>query len=116
MIVMEQWKRIIIDGEVFDYEVNRDGYVRKVSTGFIPKLSKNRNGYNKVYLKHRGKQHQFYIHRLVMLMFAPVEGCDKLEVDHINANKDDNRLENLRWVTHEENVQYYHNEQKIKRG
>ena len=51
-----------------------------------------------------------------MLMFAPVEGCDKLEVDHINTNKDDNRLENLRWVTHNENVQYYHNEQKIKRG
>ena len=43
-----------------------------------------------------------YVHRVVAETFIEnPRGCK--EVDHINRNRQDNRVENLRWVTHEEN-------------
>lgn len=42
------------------------------------------------------------VHRIVAETFIEnPRGCK--EVDHINHNRQDNRVENLRWVTHEEN-------------
>ena len=45
-----------------------------------------------------GKQEK--VHRIVMEAF---EGKSDLTVDHLNMNKQDNRLENLEYVTAEEN-------------
>lgn len=45
------------------------------------------------------------VHRLVALNFVPGY-FDGAEVDHINAVRDDNRKENLRWVTPAENKAY----------
>ena len=43
-----------------------------------------------------------FVHRVVAETFIDnPRGCK--EVDHINHDKQDNRVENLRWVTHEEN-------------
>lgn len=44
------------------------------------------------------------VHRLVAETFIEKpEEYGKIEVDHINRNRQDNRVENLRWVTREEN-------------
>lgn len=43
------------------------------------------------------------IHRLMMMVFNPVDNMDELQVDHINQDSTDNRLTNLRWVTDMEN-------------
>lgn len=47
---------------------------------------------------------QYYIHRLVAEAFIP-NPDNLLYVDHINTIRNDNRVENLRWVQHFENHQ-----------
>lgn len=44
------------------------------------------------------------VHRLVMLTWRPIPNAEELTVDHLNHNKRDNSLENLEWVTKEENL------------
>lgn len=46
-------------------------------------------------------------HRLVALAYIHTHRNTKyLEVNHINRNRTDNRVGNLEWVTHMENVRY----------
>ena len=63
---------------------------------FKPRL----NGYHQVGLS--GSRKTAFVHRLVAEAFLP-NPENKPCVDHINGNRADNRIENLRWVTHKEN-------------
>ena len=45
------------------------------------------------------------VHRLIMMTFCPIDNPDDYVVDHMNGIRNDNRLENLRWMTQEENLQ-----------
>jgi hypothetical protein len=47
----------------------------------------------------------FYIHRLVAMAFLPTDDFT-LEVNHINHNQCDNRIENLEWVNRKRNMQH----------
>ena len=62
-----------------------------------------RKGYRQVSFKREGKQHTFQIHRLVMFHFGEPQTEDKPEIDHIDRDKQNNRIDNLRWVNKSEN-------------
>lgn len=54
---------------------------------------------------HGMENNKYYrLHRLVMKAFSPIENDEEFDVDHINGIRDDNRLENLRWVTAKRNI------------
>jgi hypothetical protein len=55
------------------------------------------NGYKRVYLTNKDGTKAYSVHRLIGLTY--IENPDnKPEIDHINRNTGDNRVENLRWA------------------
>lgn len=59
--------------------------------------------YPSVSLFKNKKQKTYNVHRLVAEAFIP-NPDNKKEIDHINTDRTDNRVENLRWCTSSENM------------
>lgn len=66
----------------------------------------DRGGYHEVLFSENGKTNQYRTHRIVLETFMPRPDMKKLQVNHKNGIKTDNRLENLEWCTRSENL--YH--------
>lgn len=62
--------------------------------------------YYRVQLSRAGKKRTYMVHYLVAITFPDVcgEWFEGAQVDHINGNPQDNRAENLRFVTRTENM------------
>lgn len=52
----------------------------------------------------RGAENRYYIHQLVAKAFLPNPN-NYTEIDHIDTNPSNNFVENLQWVSHEQNMQ-----------
>jgi len=103
----KKWKKIL-GGK---YEVNVLGQIRFL--GGIVKCKNRRNFYKKPFLLKQStstngykrvtlcKRKQYMVHRLILKAFG---GNKQKYVDHINGNPSDNRLVNLRWCSHMENM------------
>ena len=90
------------------YYVSRAGYLVNPSTFTRSYGFNSTDGYSLVMLHDEGRGHCKSMHRLVADAFLDVDptlekaGYNKtnLYVDHINCNKHDNKVDNLKWVTY----------------
>lgn len=81
--------------------VKQGKFIRHVKESFKNEHL-NPNGYPCVTLCKNRNSRNFCIHLLIARAFIP-NPENKSQVDHINTNRKDYRIENLRWVTPKEN-------------
>jgi len=88
-----------------NYLVYEDGRVFSKTTRKMMKPHMNNAGYWYVGLWRNQKRKQFYLHRLIAMVYVP-NPENKPEVDHIDKDKSNNCVSNLRWATRSENSQH----------
>ena len=98
----ETWKDI--KGYEGLYQVSNFGNVRNKKFKIL-KPRKNKNGYFQVNLSKNNKHKNYYIHRLVAIMFLKNE-YDYSCINHKDENKLNNNINNLEWCSYSYNNNY----------
>lgn len=83
---------------------NKFGGVRTIKEAILHPTD-NGNGYKIVGLRKAGRRKNCYIHRLVALAFIPNPNNLKY-INHIDYDRENNKVSNLEWCTQKENVNY----------
>lgn len=86
-----------------NYYISDKGEVFNSETGLKLKNKATKSGYEEIMLHNSGESKSFLVHRLVANAFLSGNGE---EVNHKNGIKNDNRVENLEWCTHGENLKH----------
>lgn len=87
----------------------KKGYTTITKKGRILNLSTNRLGYKEAHLYNYQEQKEriISVHRLVAFAFIPNPDQEHLrEINHIDENKSNNRVDNLEWCDRAYNVRY----------
>lgn len=113
---MEEWRDVI--GYEGLYQVSNYGLVKSLYDGrhkkfreLIMRPGMDTKGYLFVTLYKDDKPKPLRINRLVAMAFIPIPEhlkhipIEELDVEHIDANRGNNRLDNLRWNTHKGNME-----------
>lgn len=111
---MEEWRAI--HGYTGRYEVSNLGRVRNCKTGKIlaprPVRTKKQlpyygNQYWQVGLMKNGVRKNKKIHRLVCRAFHGPAPKGKCDVNHKDGDSENNKSENLEWLTHRQNMDHH---------
>lgn len=96
----EVWKPI--PNTFFAYEASNLGRIRNIKTNTIlsPVVVK---GYHRVALSHLGWRKNLFVHRAVGAAFL---GVNSQNVNHLDGNKLNNRIENLEFTTQQANIRH----------
>lgn len=108
----EVWKDI--EGYEGLYQVSSFGRVHSLYKNIILKGVKATGGYTIVNLSKNGSTSTKTIHRLVAQVFIP-NPENKPEVNHIDEDKSNNRVDNLEWMTAKENVNHGTRNKRLSR-
>lgn len=113
----EQWRYVANTNN--RYLVSNMG--RLLTTGYrgskrctIMKPAKDANGYYRTMMLLNGKLKTIKLHRVVAEAWIE-NPLNKLQVNHINFERDDNRVSNLEWATPSENALHSYNNGRIKK-
>ena len=102
----EKWRDIFGYGGA--YQISDLGRVRSHKSGEwkIMNLIKKKKGYLSVGLRKDRKQEKFSVHRLVAQAFIENDNLFYNQVNHIDEDKENNRVSNLEWCDNQYNCTY----------
>ena len=107
-IIQEEWRSI---SEYMNYQVSNLGRIRNIRAGKNLKLRTAPSGYLTISLYAESNLKTHHVHRLVATEF--IDNPDnKTEVDHIDHNRTNNCINNLRWALRSENHMNRNKQQK----
>lgn len=95
-----------IEGLQDNYGITESGLLYSVRKKRFLKPQNNGLGYLSVSItKFYGGSKYYYVHRLVAMQFLPNPN-GYTDVNHKNGIKSDNRVENLEWCSHSDNMKH----------
>lgn len=100
---MEKW--IDIENLGGNYQISNLGRVKNTKTEKILKCRElNKEGYRKITITYKGKIFTYQIHRLVLSHFEPNINAKIMQVHHIDFDRSNNKLDNLKWLSFNDNI------------
>ncbi len=88
------------------YAISKKGVITSINSGCIIKSQTTSKGYYRVRIKHiNGVWKMVLVHRLVALAFIPNDN-NYCCVNHIDANKKNNKISNLEWCSRKYNTRH----------
>lgn len=101
----EEWRPVV--GYEDEYRISNYGRLYTNARNGLPcgkMVSVSYCGrYGRIGLRKNGERISYSLHRLVAEAFIPNDN-NLPQIDHINNNRKDNRVDNLRWVTAKQNL------------
>jgi hypothetical protein len=101
--IEEIWKPV---PGIEKYHASSLGRLKNVRTGRIVN-GENNKGYRRldVWDEKTKSPYRIFVHRMILMAFVP-NPLSKPCANHKNGIRDDNRIDNLEWATHQENIKH----------